>query len=82
LNPDIDSDDALRTVAAPGTGIPWPSVNINRRLSLDPQTEVSEEADRFEWNEESSIATPHRGQGRPDGMASLPTGNEEAGYLG
>ncbi|KAL2844288.1 fungal-specific transcription factor domain-containing protein [Aspergillus pseudodeflectus] len=80
LNPDIDSEDALRTVALTSTGSPRPSVD--RRLSLDRRGQVSEEADRFDWNEDSSIATPHRGQSRPDGMASLPTGNAEAGYLG
>jgi transcriptional regulatory protein GAL4 len=80
LNPDIDSDDALRTVSSPGTGNPRPSAD--RRRSLNPHWEVSEEADRFDWNEESSIAVPHRGQGHPDGMASLPTGSGESGYLG
>jgi transcriptional regulatory protein GAL4 len=80
LNPDIDSEDALRTVESTGTGSPRPS--FDRRLSLDRRGQVSEEADRFDWNEDSSIATPQRGQSRPDGMASLPTGNAEAGYLG
>ncbi|KAL3484400.1 fungal-specific transcription factor domain-containing protein [Aspergillus germanicus] len=80
LNPDIDSDEALRGVAPLATGSP--RLSVNRRPSLDPRRELSEEADRFDWNEESSIATPHRGQGCPDGMASLPTGSAEVGYLG
>ncbi|KAL3468124.1 fungal-specific transcription factor domain-containing protein [Aspergillus heterothallicus] len=86
LDPEIDIDDALRTVASPGSASPRfrPRALGDRRPSVESRGDgVSEEADRFDWNEAaSSIATPGKGQGYPDGMASLPTGSAESGYLG
>ncbi|UCK58085.1 hypothetical protein AFCA_000954 [Aspergillus flavus] len=72
LNPDVDIEDALKTTTVPPRGL--------QTAAFDGVSSAS--VDEFEWSE-SSLGSP--GELRRvglDGMASLPTGSKEAGYLG
>ncbi|PIG86193.1 hypothetical protein AARAC_006223 [Aspergillus arachidicola] len=72
LNPDVDIEDALKTTSVPPRGL--------QAAAYDGVNPAS--VDEFEWSE-SSLGSP--GELRRvglDGMASLPTGGTEAGYLG
>ncbi|BAE56263.1 unnamed protein product [Aspergillus oryzae RIB40] len=72
LNPDVDIEDALKTTTVPPRGL--------QAAASDGVSSAS--VDEFEWSE-SSLGSP--GELRRvglDGMASLPTGSKEAGYLG
>ncbi|KAK6823937.1 hypothetical protein RU639_006234 [Aspergillus parasiticus] len=72
LNPDVDIEDALKTTTVPPRGL--------QAAAYDGVNPAS--VDEFEWSE-SSLGSP--GELRRvglDGMASLPTGGTEAGYLG
>ncbi|KAL4965061.1 uncharacterized protein BDV14DRAFT_200327 [Aspergillus stella-maris] len=71
LNPDVDIEDALRTVA-PDSEYPG-SVELSQEL--EPESESPDSSNGFEWNENSMA------RDQPDGMVSLPTARSE-GYYG
>ncbi|BCS24456.1 uncharacterized protein APUU_40900A [Aspergillus puulaauensis] len=71
LNPDVDIEDALRTIA-PETEYPGP---VEIPQELEPGSESPGSSHGFEWNEASMARDP------ADGMVSLPTARAE-GYLG
>ncbi|KAL4896804.1 fungal-specific transcription factor domain-containing protein [Aspergillus ambiguus] len=73
LNPDVDIDDALRTAIIP-------SGRIQSRDERNIGSPAS--VDEFEWSETSLTTPAGARKGTLDGMASLPTANTEAGYLG
>lgn len=74
LNPDVDIERALRTMATSSESnesspeVQWRS---------DPGRENAPSADKFEWNESPPSQTDDL-----DGMASLPTRSTGSGYLG
>ncbi|PWY78358.1 hypothetical protein BO70DRAFT_430256 [Aspergillus heteromorphus CBS 117.55] len=85
LNPDVDIEEALKTLSSPDEAS---NDNDNRRQP-PPPPQQSTAHDRnsptppahFEWNE--ALLSSSRAQGNPlDGMASLPAGRSESGYLG
>lgn len=72
LNPDVDLEDMLNTTAIPPGD---PQGSISDRTSPSSIYE-------FEWSEAPVRSPAERRRGCLDGMASLPTENTEAGYLG
>lgn len=80
LNPDIDVEAALDGTASNLEGVSAASFETSQ--GLDPDVESTALSDRFEWRE-TSLTSPSGAQKSPlDGMASLPTGRTESGYLG
>ncbi|KZF25854.1 hypothetical protein L228DRAFT_234985 [Xylona heveae TC161] len=79
LNPEVDIEDALKTVS--GTGVPATEVLLERLKSGDSGGESPSSPDRLEWDE-ASLASSWRVQKEaPDGMASLPSQSTGSGYL-
>ncbi|OGM45805.1 hypothetical protein ABOM_005469 [Aspergillus bombycis] len=72
LNPDVDIEDALKT-----TTIPRSSLHASAFDGMSPAS-----VDEFEWTEASLGSPAELRRVGLDGMASLPTGSAEAGYLG
>ncbi|GAD99798.1 hypothetical protein AOR_1_2318174 [Paecilomyces variotii No. 5] len=70
LNPDLDVEDAVRTCLIPPEGVP----TRGYRSRGSPAS-----VDEFEWSEASPAGARKT---TLDGMASLPTENTEAGFLG
>ncbi|KAL4821870.1 fungal-specific transcription factor domain-containing protein [Aspergillus spinulosporus] len=73
LNPEVDIENALRTVAPESEYHQYPQSVEPLEPEPDPGSPGSSRD--FEWNEAS---TSHP----PDGMVSLPTASAESGYLG
>ncbi|KAE8411187.1 fungal-specific transcription factor domain-containing protein [Aspergillus pseudocaelatus] len=71
LNPDVDIEDALKT-----TTISRSALQASDFEGVSPAS-----VDEFEWSE-ASLGSPAERRVGLDGMASLPTGSTEAGYLG
>lgn len=71
LNPDVDIEDALKT-----TTIRRSALQASTFEAVSPAS-----VDGFEWSE-ASLGSPAERRVGLDGMASLPTGSREAGYLG
>ncbi|KAE8158039.1 fungal-specific transcription factor domain-containing protein [Aspergillus tamarii] len=71
LNPDVDIEDALKT-----TTIRRSALQASTFEAVSPAS-----VDEFEWSE-ASLGSPAERRVGLDGMASLPTGSREAGYLG
>ncbi|PYI11264.1 hypothetical protein BO78DRAFT_425782 [Aspergillus sclerotiicarbonarius CBS 121057] len=80
LNPDVDVEEALKTLSASGEGRndngPAPALP-----SLDPARGSPTPSGNFEWNE-APLSSTHLPDKSLDGMASLPTGESGSGYLG
>ncbi|PWY69029.1 hypothetical protein BO94DRAFT_590608 [Aspergillus sclerotioniger CBS 115572] len=80
LNPNVDIGEAVKTLSASDEGSndnePGPALP-----SLDPTRGSPTPSGNFEWNETPSSST-HLPDRSLDGMASLPTGRSESGYLG
>ncbi|KAJ5123213.1 hypothetical protein N7448_009310 [Penicillium atrosanguineum] len=80
LNPGVDVEAALEGTASYLDGDP--AVSFVNSQDLESDVESTALSDRFEWRE-ASLASPSGTQKSPlDGMASLPTGRTESGYLG
>ena len=56
------------------------SGEVSRDIQHDNESKLL--SDRFEWRETPLTSPPGPDPGQLDGMASLPTGNTESGYLG
>ncbi|KAB8260192.1 fungal-specific transcription factor domain-containing protein [Aspergillus pseudonomiae] len=72
LNPDVNIEDALETTTILPSGL--------QASAFDGVSPAS--VDEFEWSEASLGSPAQLRRVGLDGMASLPTGSAEAGYLG
>ncbi|GAB1208818.1 hypothetical protein APSETT445_007581 [Aspergillus pseudonomiae] len=72
LNPDVNIEDALETTTILPSGL--------QASAFDGVSPAS--VDEFEWSEASLGSPAQLRRVGLDGMASLPTGSTEAGYLG
>lgn len=72
LNPDVDLEDTLKTTTISPDDLQGSVLGRMSPASVD----------EFEWSEASLASPVERRRASLDGMASLPTGSTEAGYLG
>lgn len=80
ISPDLDIQAALNGTAGDLEGRSTASLEASH--TSDPDVESTALSERFEWRE-TSLNSPAGPQKAPlDGMASLPTGRTESGYLG
>jgi transcriptional regulatory protein GAL4 len=80
LDPEIDVEAVLAGGASHLDGDS--AVSFGNSQDLDSDVESAALSDKYEWRETSLNAPPGAQKSPLDGMASLPTGRTESGYLG
>ncbi|OJI82765.1 hypothetical protein ASPTUDRAFT_76389 [Aspergillus tubingensis CBS 134.48] len=81
LDPNIDIEEALKSLAGAGQGHDGNETDHNSLLCVSLDAKSPTPLENFEWNE-GPMTSSHPPNKSLDGMASLPTEGPGSGYLG